>query len=144
MLFPLGFMIVLSIFAVAYTGETYDSGITEDYSNVTGNIEGDPTYVEIPEAGSYEFDIWTTAGIMLILTGAIAAAIVAGISVLGSGLGGISQSLILNSILFGGLWACLSAVAQEFVFSNDYTSILWTFLSITYIIGVGSHMTGAD
>ena len=144
MLIPIAFLLVLLLFAVSYTGEEYDSSPTEDYSNSSIVINGTDASVEVPEAGSYTFDMWTTAGSLVILTAAVAAGILAGISILGSGLSETSQNLIFNSILFGGLWACLSAVVADFMFATTGTTLLWTVLTVVYVIGIGAHMSNGD
>ena len=63
---------------------------------------------------------------------------------IGSGLSDTSQKMLFDSVLFGGIWACLSVASIDFMFVNAYTSILWLVLTMIYIIGVGSHMTQAD
>jgi hypothetical protein len=54
----------------------------------------------------------------------------------------MSQSLIFNGILFGGLWACLTAVSADMLFEFVITQMLWVFLTISYIIGMGIHLNG--
>lgn len=144
LLFPIAVMLLLSVFGMIYTGATYAPDSTEDYSNSTVDVDGDPTYVDIPEAGSYTFDIWGNSGFLLILAAAITVGILAGINVLGSGLSEASQKMLFDSVLFGGIWACLSVASVDFMFVNAYSSLLWLVLTMIYIIGVGSHMTQAD
>ena len=143
-MFPMALMLLLSVFAMIYTSTTYAPDSTEDFSNISTDVDGDPTYVEIPDAGSYTFDIWGNSGFLLILAAAITVGILAGINVLGSGLSDTSQKMLFDSVLFGGIWACLSVASIDFMFVNAYTSILWLVLTMIYIIGVGSHMTQAD
>lgn len=143
-LIPVAFMLLLTLFAFTYTGIQF-TGISSDNSNVSGiTIDGEPTQVEIDNAGSYEFNIWSTAGIILILTAATAVGIVAGLSVLGSGISVLSQKMLFDSVLFGGLWACLSAATVGIVFGNQFVALLWMVLTIMYVIGIGSHMTSSD
>jgi hypothetical protein len=144
MLIPLGFMLVLTMFAAIYTGNMETAtGTTDDYSNSSGidTSEGSG-YVDIPSGGSHTFNLWSTEGVIAILITAIAVGIVAGIKVLGSGLSDMSQSLIFNGVLFGGLWACLSIVSSTIFFINPITEIFWVFLTISYIIGMGIHLNG--
>jgi hypothetical protein len=144
MLIPLGFMLVLTMFAAIYTGNMETAtGTTDDYSNSSGidTSEGSG-YVDVPSGGSHTFNIWSTEGVILILVTAIAVTIIAGIKVLGSGLNDMSQSLIFNGILFGGLWACLTAVSADMLFEFVITQMLWVFLTIAYIIGMGIHLNG--
>ena len=144
LLFPMALMLILSMYGMIYTGYTYTPDSTEDYSNTSADVDGDPTYVDIPEAGSYTFDVWDNSGFLLILTAAIAIGVIAGVNFLGSGLSDTSQKMLFDSVLFGGIWACLSVAAVDFMFVNTYTSLLWLILTMVYIIGVGSHMTQAD
>ena len=144
MLIPLGIMLVLTMFVAIYTGQmTTGTGTTEDYSNSSGIDTGEGTgYVDIPSGGSHTFNIWSTEGVVAILITAIAVGIIAGIKVLGSGLSDMSQSLIFNGVLFGGLWACLSIVSSTIFFINPITEIFWVFLTISYIVGMGIHLNG--
>lgn len=148
MLFPLGIMFVLTIITSMYTSETYlgtsgdfnsddDIIINEDGVNKTGSID-------IPETESQTFDIWDSTGAMLILTAAIAAAILAGITVLGSGLSDRAQGIIFDGILYLGLWACLTIVARELIFAITFSMIIWVIITTMFIIGLGSHMGRAD
>ena len=145
LLFPMALMLLLSVYGMIYTGYTYTPEPTQNYSSIDGvDINGTPSSVEIPEAGSYTFDIWDNSGFLLILTAAIAIGVVAGVNFLGSGLSDTSQKMLFDSVLFGGIWACLSVASVDFMFVNTYTSLLWLILTMVYIIGVGSHMTQAD
>lgn len=145
LLFPLSIMLILSVYGMIYTGLTYTADATENYSTIDGvDINGTPSSVDIPSAGSYSFDIWSNSGFLLILTAAIAIGVVAGVNFLGSGLSDTSQKMLFDSVLFGGIWACLAVAAVDFMFVNAYTSLLWLVLTMIYIIGVGSHMTQAD
>ena len=139
-LFPIGFLLVLILFAISYTGEQFSSEPTEDFSNVSGNVGGEDTYVEVEGGGSYSFNIWDTAGAIIILTIATSAGIVAGFNILGSGMSDTSQGMIFDAILFGGLWGCLSAIVMYFMFANTLTTLLWSVITIIYIIGIGAHM----
>jgi hypothetical protein len=144
MLIPLGFMLILTMFMAIYTGNMDSgTGTTDDYGNSSGidTSEGSG-YVDIPSGGSHTFNIWSTEGVILILSVAIAVGIIAGIKVIGSGLSVFSQSLIFNGILFGGLWACLTIISSEFLFIGVITEMLWIFLTVTYIIGMGIHLNG--
>jgi len=140
MLFPLGFMFLLSVYAVMHTGATFE-GTTGNYSSQEIEIGGEPGDIYIEEAGSYSFDIWDIGGAYIILAAAISVGILAGVKVLGSGLSTMSQSLIFNGILFIGLWACLSIVASDFFFSGTIFLIIWVCLTSIYTIGMGIHMT---
>jgi hypothetical protein len=140
LIFPMGFMFVLTLFSLLYVGGTYTAD-SQNYSSQQGFQTDNKTgYVTIPTAKQQTFNISTATGIMLILTIAIAIGIVAGIKVLGSGLSDPSQSMIFNGILFGGLWACLSIVSSQFLFDTMPATMLWMTLTIVYIIGMGIHL----
>lgn len=148
LVFPLAFMFIITIFSLVYVGGTYSSD-TNNYSEQTGievPKEGSGSTnatVKIPQAKQQTFDISTAQGIMLILTVAVAVGIIAGIKILGSGLSDISQSMIFTGLLFGGLWACLSIVSATFLFDTIITLMLWSIITIMYIIGMGIHLSGS-
>jgi hypothetical protein len=145
LVFPLAFMFLLTIYSVVDTG-SHGTGYSEDYKNSTGlKTDSKTGYVDVPNAGSKSFSIWdNNAGAsMVIFIAAIAIGVIAGIKILGSGLSGLSQSMIFNSVLFLGLWACLSVIAGVYLFSQEMTGILWVGLTTVYIIGMGIHINGS-
>ena len=142
LIFPMAFMFLLTIFATVYTG-IYYSGQTGDYSNQSGTeIQGETGTVEIPNAGTKTYNIWQsgTGYAMVILIGAVAIGIIAGIKILGSGLSDPSQSMIFNGILFLGLWACLTVISSQFLFDTSIAIILWISLTMIYVVGLGIHI----
>lgn len=145
LVFPLAMMFLLTMFAFSYIGGTYGIGNSENYSSSTGinTTEGSGT-VDIPRAGTQTFTIWSSAAAMVILIAAIAVGIIAGIKVLGSGLNDTSQKMIFNSVLFLGLWACLSAVSSNFLFGLTIITFLWVGLTIMYVIGVGVQISNSS
>ena len=104
----------------------------------------DDVTVDIPEADTQEFDIWEGTYTIAIIIAAIAVGVLAGIRVFDTGLSDQAQKLLFNSILFMSLWACLSAVAYDYLFQNAYTVMLWILITTIYTVGLGLHMTGAD
>jgi len=145
LIFPIGFMFLLTIYAVVYTGTTY-SGSTDSYTDQNGTIvQGETGTVFIPNAGSKNFDIWDNlaGAAMVVIAGALAVGTISGIRILGSGLSEMSQSLIFKAIIFLGLWACLTVFAQDFLFDSILTKLLWVTLTLIYCIGLGTHLGGS-
>jgi len=145
LIFPIGFMFLLTMYAVVYTGSTY-SGDTENYQSQNGTIvQGESGSVYIPNAGSKSFDIWDSlaGSAMVIIAGALAVGVISGIRILGSGLSEMSQSLVFNAIIFLGIWACLTVFAQDFLFDSIMTKLLWVALTLIYCIGLAIHLNGS-
>jgi len=141
LIFPLGFMFILTIFTSLYAGGTF-TGYSEDYSGTGegGSIMNQTTYVHTPTAGSYHFSIVSASAVLLILSAAIIAGAAVGFHVLGSGLTETSQKYIFNSILFLGLWAILTVVSSMYIFYNTIATALWISLTVMYVIGYGTEM----
>lgn len=146
MIFPLAFMFILSVYAMVDTGLTYQ-GASQNYSdsdqfeiNETGSSKTGA--VKIPRAGTQTFDLWDGSYAIAIILAAISIGIVAGIKVLGSGLNELAQSLIFNSVLFLGLWACVSAISGDYLFDNAFMTMFWIGITVTYVIGLGQHLNG--
>lgn len=145
LMFPLAFMFILTIYATVYSGTYSGTGHSADYTNQSGTeIQGESGTVEIPNADTQDFNIWDSGAgyAMVILVAAIAIGIVAGIKILGSGLSDMSQGMIFNGILFLGLWSCLTIVSSAFLFYTEIVTILWMFITMIYIIGLGIHLNG--
>lgn len=132
LLFPLVFMFILTMFAAVW-------GQTGFYNTVNG----EPGNISV-SGGSAEFDMWSVAGIMVLLFAAVAIGTIAGMHFLGSGLSDTSQNIIFTSILFLGLWACLTVISRNYLFDSAITMILWIALTVMYVVGVGTTVTGAS
>jgi hypothetical protein len=121
------------------------TGSSENYSDSSGiNIDDENRSIIIPGAESQEFDIWGSSGIIVIVIAAIAIGVVSGITVLGSGLSDEAQKMIVNSVLFLGLWACLSVVSSSVMFENMVTIILWFSITMIFMLGLSIQITGGD
>jgi hypothetical protein len=129
MIIPLGFMLILTIITVSYTGATYINSI----NNTT-----------IPGADPQSFDIWGLQGALIILIAAIAVGTVAGISILGSGLSDTSQKMIFNSVLYVGLWAVLTVVTSTLVFGSGIVFLLlYVVFTIMFVIGFAGEINSS-
>ncbi|OGN87474.1 MAG: hypothetical protein A2Z74_04710 [Chloroflexi bacterium RBG_13_46_9] len=132
---PLFFLLILSMYSIAQTATSLTGESPELPDDVT---------VDIPEADTQEFNIWEGSYSIAIILAAIAVGVLAGIRIFDTGLSDQAQVLLFNSILFMTLWACLSAVAYEYMFQNSYTTMLWILLTTIYVVGLGMHMTNAE
>jgi len=141
MVFPLAFLLILSIFSAINTGITY-TGHSQDMSDIDGFVINDSeTTISVPEAEEQEFDIWQGTYAIFIVVTAMGIGIIAGITVLGSGLKDYSAKLMFDGILFLGLWTCLSVVTIMYMFMNVFTTLFWIGLTVMYTIGVGNQMS---
>ena len=144
---PLAFMFLVSIFvflstAVEPMGTTND---LSDSNNITINGTDSKTgSVEIPSAGSQSFNLWEIGGMLAMLLIAISLGIIASIGILGSGLGGLGENLIFNSVLFLGIWACLTVVSSELMFDNIIMIIVYMTMTMMYVVGFGLHVSGGS
>ena len=69
------------------------------------------------------------------LVGAIGA--LAGVTILGSGLSTISQTIIYKSIFYFGLWGIFSALSIALLLSIPFIgSVFWLALTVFYVVGV--------
>lgn len=144
LMFPLGLMFLITIFMYIDTSLA-PTGSSENYSDSSGiNIDDENRSIIIPGAESQEFDIWGSSGIIVIVIAAIAIGVVSGITVLGSGLSDEAQKMIVNSVLFLGLWACLSVVSSSVMFENMVTIILWFSITMIFMLGLSIQITGGD
>lgn len=149
-IFPLAFLFILSIFSIFFDDQSY-IGSSNDYEdlgkiryreNESTNNSGE---IYLPEGGSHSFNIWNTglgAGMVILIT-ALAIGIIAGIKVFGWGVSELSQSMIFNSILLMGLWACLSVVSIRYLFDSSVMSLFWVSLTVIFVLGVGTHITSS-
>lgn len=132
MIFPMSFMFLLTAFAVVSTGIHY----TANYTYKTGSTS---------EQTTENFDIWAIGvGAGVILTAALAVAVIMGFNFFGTGFNETSQVMTFNAILYGGLWAGLSIAAARFLFSDIIISLFWIILTFLYVLGLGMQITSGS
>ncbi len=139
LMFPIAFMGLFAIYGMIWTGQTYQSS-TGGYDSPTGYV--DPYAGDVNTSYASEKD-FTSTGLILILSLAIAGGIIAGVKFLGSGLSDTSQQMIFQITLFGTLWAVFSIMAATFLYSNILGVTFWTILTLMYVIGIGSQISNS-
>jgi hypothetical protein len=147
MVFPLGVMIVVSLFAVVYSGLTYSDTLPEqtNFGNITFNdTSSDQTATGGTDTGIVSIDFWTVFTAIIILGGSIAIGIASGIAAFGFHLSERAQSLIFNSSLFLGLWVSLSVIILDIIFGSTVLMIGYIGLSIMYMVGLGMGLGEVD
>jgi hypothetical protein len=142
LVFPLTFMFLLTIFSLLYIGGR-PYGDSPDYSspdetNITGSEAGSGT-VQLPDASSHKITL-LAGGVLLLIAIAITVGIISGFHILGSGFSATSQSMIINAILFMGLWAVLAVIASDIIFQGFIAVILWMIITVMYVIGFAIHI----
>jgi len=145
LIFPLALMFVISLI-VSLQSSIQPVGTTGDYSQGNGVvIIGDETTeatVIVADAGSKEFNIWGTSGILIILIAGVIVGVAAGVHFIGSGLSGLSQAILVDAILFLGLWTCLTVVSSTLFFTDTVGTVTWLGITMVYMVGLSMHMTG--
>lgn len=133
---PLMFIILLSMISLVNDPSASFVGATEyEERNVWNSTTSrwDTISVPVEEA---PVNLSTFDGVMIMLVAAITIAIVAGISVFGSGLSELSQELTMKLAVYGGLWAIFSVIAYDILETlPTYGALLWTGMTIMYAIG---------
>lgn len=145
-IFPLALMFLICVIifmkaSIEPLGTNPDQSGSGDkiYINGTNSASGN---VSIPHAGSYSFNIWGASGLMGIMLIAIGVGIVAGISVLGTGLSDTAQGMIFTSIFFIGLWVALTVISSTIMLDNMFTQVIWIGITLVYFVGLGMHISG--
>ena len=119
-LFPLAFLILLTIFSNTFNAPTSTN-----------------TTTDVPHAGQRWFDLGSPASILLILTVAITVGCISGFTFLGSGFSDFSQNLMFNFAVFMGIWISLTIIASDWLFSNTIFSIFYLLITFMYVLGIG-------
>jgi len=136
LLFPITVLMLLSIFSVVYTGETYQSSIPDEAGNNRSSWQANM------ESGNSAYDFWQIAGFIGILIAALAIGIAFGFKFVGSGFNDESQRMVFIAIMLMGLWAGLSLVGKDMLFNSIFTIILYVALTLMYVIGVSQQLMG--
>lgn len=141
MVFPLIIGVLCMMFASfqALDGTGPLAGFNPNNQTVDGSEKDGPGVEE------YEVNIWGTGGMLILLGAAIAIVVVAGITVLGTGLSGLSQSILFLSVFYLGIWAMLSVAILNYVSGIPlFGMFFYLCITILYTIGFASEVTGGD
>ena len=83
----------------------------------------------------------TFGGIVALLIGFIAVAVLAGITVFGSGISESAQNVIYKSVFFYTIWGIFSILATSGIVSIPiFGTVIYIFLTLCYVIGVQSQI----
>lgn len=139
-------MLVMSIFSLIL-GNTFIGGIQEIAVDNSILVNGTTTTFVIPST-DFVFFIDTTplinAGIELLIT-VIAVAVIAGASVLSSGLNAEASKIIILITTFIGFWISLTSIAFNLIVSIEvFGFIIYIVITIAYVIGVGQLLGGFE
>ena len=144
LVFPIGIMFFISMFLLASASVAPETS-SEDYSDVSGiSIDGNNRTVLIPAAETQTLNIWLITGALIVVVAGIAVGIVAGITVLGSGVSVLSQKIIVVSFIYLGIWGCLTVITATIMLSDSILTLIWFALSFIFSLGLSSELTGSD
>lgn len=149
LLFPLGILLTITLFTVAFTGTTLIGTMDDDANFSSGEgvtINGtDSGVVEIPQVPNQKFDMWGLKGALVILAIALVLGAFISINVVGSGLGDEGVQMVFNATVYLGLWACLTVMALSMLMTPEIVFLFWVVLTFMYVIGVAMEVnsTGA-
>lgn len=143
MIIPLAIMIFMAVFtqALAFGEIVIVNGTLVDpieFENLTANITEGGTPTEVGVEG-YTIDVGFdyATGVIVLLISAVAVAIIAGITAVGSGLKEISVKIIFKTSIYLGIWALFSAFGLSgLTIIPLFGWMLYFLLTISYVIGV--------
>ena len=133
--FPLILMLMLALFSLMLGGHLSNN---PDETNISGSVQVNGSTNQY----NIGYNVITSLGTPLtILSLAIGAAIILGVSIFGSKAGSTySQELVFKAGIYLSLWVMLTAMAYPFFTQSDlgfYGVILYLGLTLIYIIGFG-------
>ena len=136
LLFPLSILICLTIVGYVSNGNLIGDGFTTD-TNGTVDINGTTGSYSSSYGGVFTFDFFTGDGLLVTIIVLVAAVILLGIGLFGSGLSVFSQNLVLQSVVYLGAWGALTIMAKDFILvSTGIIGIILYFI-LTIIYGIG-------
>ena len=144
LVFPLIIMFIVSLVLFA-SASIAPQTTTGEYSESSGIVvDGSYEEIQIVDESSVTLDVWSVAGFMVLVVAAIAIGITAGVGVLGSGLSDSAQRIIIISIIYMGLWACLTVITATMLWETTIGTVTWLGLTIIFLLGVSSELTESD
>lgn len=145
LLFPLSILICLTIVGYVSNGNLIGDGFTTDTSG-TIDINGTSGSYSSPYGGIFTFDFFTGDGLLVTIIILVSAVILLGIGLFGSGLSVFSQNLVLQSVVYLGLWGALTIMSKDFILvgTGIIGIILYFILTIIYGIGFIMQVTSSS
>lgn len=141
---PLAIMLMLQIFTMLYSPITLPGTQEFDPDMQYRDENGNLVYMEVSGVGGQTIDMATMVGLIALLIAGIAAGIAAGFSILGSGLSTFSQQLIINAIVYIGIWTFLSVLAVvQGVMNTTLGAVLFIVLTVMFVIGFVQESSGS-
>lgn len=144
MTFPLLILVIVTICAFLSGGNVTGGGA---YANTSGeiNVNGSASTFDGETGEIFSFDLFTGDGLLVVLLVLVAAGILLGISVFGSGLSEFSQNLVIKSVGFFGLWAALVLFSSEVITDGTgvYGVLIYFGLTLMYGVGFLSDISGS-
>ena len=136
LLFPLSILICLTIVGYLSNGNLIGDGFTTD-TNGTVDINGTTGSYSSSYGGVFTFDFFTGDGLLVTIIVLVSAVILLGIGLFGSGLSVFSQNLVLQSVVFLGLWGALTIISKDFILVGTGTIGIILYFILTVIYGIG-------
>lgn len=137
MLFSLGILILLAFVSFISNGNLTGDSFTTNTSGSATIDSNTSTYESAGGSGSFDFNLFSGMGLIATLTLLVAAGILAGIGLFGSGLSDTSQVLIVKGVGFLGLWTALSLFASPLIISDSGIYGILIYSGISLLFGIG-------
>lgn len=100
-------------------------------------LTGDTLPDNVEVSNTVPFDVSSSFGIIALIVAIMAVAVVAGVKVLGSGIGDTSVSTIIKGTAFISLWAAFSVASLGLIAAIPYLGpIFYFFLTAVYTVGI--------
>lgn len=157
LMLPLAILILCALFQITM-GESPEytwSLVQDDVEIDVPNGIGGEWEIKIIDKDwvSFDIDLYSPTSLIVLLGLAIGIGVLAGIRAVSSGLSDSAGALILNAIIFMGLWGVLSVASTPLFFDESMNLpdseiniglMLWMVLTICYSIGFIQEATGGD
>lgn len=141
LIIPFMFMAIIAVISVM-SGQAFTTA-EQDFNE---SLDPDPN-----ENDQNLFSLFgglvSSSAVIGIVIGAAGVAIVASISLFGSGLSEFAQSLLFRGVLYFSLWALLSGFSWNLLSDNDLNGMgeyAWLGITLLYVVGFGQDVTGED
>lgn len=130
-----------------YLRHRWGVGITETWWN---NVTGTYLTYNTPNGVNYDFDVLgfnmgTSLGVIGLCVAVIALATIAGVKIVGSGIGEFSVRTIVIATAFISLWALFSLMSMNMITQIPIFGVgFYFFITIMYAIGMFTEIGGGD
>lgn len=144
---PITIMFLMCVVAMVQ-GQDPNLGTTDiNFPDQSVGIDGTTKTIDYAPPANQYFGLWGQNDLIVLLGVAVAVVGIASVTIMGSGVSGLFQSVLFITTLYGSLWALVSVTAWDMLSDAHLMGVgllAYSGLTLSYIMGIVHEAQGGD